>query len=147
MGWLCNDDWHWNWNDIFRYQERRESCLKDLSSGLKIKLLWTSVKHTIRQNVSIVTVVTVRDVHWQPSTWSMARSSMLPRPLKCNGCIDAGACQLSPHNGLETCPCINCLLKMVCKEACNKYKQYTESYYTIWIGGDLNERSDPQGKR
>ena len=50
----------------------------------------------------------------------------------CKGCIDFGICVLRPEiiNG-PTCPCINCLVKMVCQQYCNDWLKFENAYFVI----------------
>lgn len=48
----------------------------------------------------------------------------------CKGCLvfsDDGRCLtgLDPHlSETEQCPCMNCLVKMICDEDCSDYREY-----------------------
>jgi len=48
----------------------------------------------------------------------------------CEGCIDFGICILRPEifDG-PTCPCINCIVKMVCKDGCNDWFEFEDIFF------------------
>jgi len=55
----------------------------------------------------------------------------------CEGCIDFGICSLHPEilNG-PSCPCINCIVKMICKNSCENWLEFEDIFFNrSW---DLN---------
>lgn len=55
---------------------------------------------------------------------------------ECKGCLILIGCERHPFHkkindeDMNYCPCINCIVKMVCKIPCPEFKKYTISYYS-----------------
>lgn len=47
----------------------------------------------------------------------------------CKGCTDLGICVVEPIVPREDCPCKQCLIKMVCVDACKPYQDLLDQYY------------------
>ncbi len=51
----------------------------------------------------------------------------------CKGCLECGTCDIHPQTYDESklfkCPCIKCLMKVVCDDPCQEWRDYTEHYF------------------
>ena len=67
---------------------------------------------------------------WKPSKEHFHMS--LTGGELCKGCIDFGVCTLRPTTFKgPTCPCINCIVKMVCKNSCQDWLEFEDAYFDV----------------
>ena len=45
---------------------------------------------------------------------------------ECEGCNDYNACWLS---NIQNCPCRNCLVKSMCRSACELYSEFENAHF------------------
>ena len=49
---------------------------------------------------------------------------MEPYP-ECKGCIEFDGCDyIHEHEIAENCPCLNCIVKMICNNMCSDYERH-----------------------
>ena len=48
-------------------------------------------------------------------------------PESCNGCAAKGRV-CSTFNNDGSCPCVNCLIKMMCNNQCEKYDEWPKEF-------------------
>lgn len=62
----------------------------------------------------------------------------------CHGCSVNGACTLQ-HFGsvaMNQCPCINCVLKIICKDSCEKFTSHCANVFNPLTQEALNKEKE-----
>jgi hypothetical protein len=57
----------------------------------------------------------------------------------CEGCLCNGGCSLQQFGSVAIggCPCVDCVIKVMCNEPCNMYRNYTAKTYGSHLGADI----------
>ncbi len=59
---------------------------------------------------------------------SMIYSIVQLKETHCKGCCNL-QCQIIPITKENKCPCIECIIKMICMDGCKEFKTFNHEYY------------------